>query len=81
MVTKLTSQDIIHNLATLNTKISQITKNPCLLLAVSKTKPVEDITAAYEAGHRDFGENYIEEFAEKAPKLPNDIIWHFIGHI
>jgi len=54
---------------------------PVVLLAVSKTKPVEDIQAAYEAEHRNFGENYIEEFVEKSSKLPTDICWHFIGHI
>jgi uncharacterized pyridoxal phosphate-containing UPF0001 family protein len=48
---------------------------------VSKTKPVEDILAGYEAGQRIFGENYVEEFCEKAPQLPSDIRWHFIGHI
>ena len=56
----------------------------CLLLAVSKTKPMEDIVAAYEAGQRHFGENYVDEFVEKAGKMKDDfseIVWHFIGHI
>ena len=51
------------------------------LVAVSKTKPVEDILELYNLGHRDFGENYVQELAEKAAKLPNDIRWHFIGHL
>lgn len=51
------------------------------LVAVSKTKPVEDILALYEAGHRDFGENYVQELLEKARQLPADIRWHFIGHL
>ena len=51
------------------------------LVAVSKTKPVEDILDLYNLGHRDFGENYVQELAEKAEKLPNDIRWHFIGHL
>jgi uncharacterized pyridoxal phosphate-containing UPF0001 family protein len=51
------------------------------LVAVSKTKPVEDILELYNLGHRDFGENYVQELAEKAEKLPNDIRWHFIGHL
>ena len=51
------------------------------LVAVSKTKPVEDILALYNLGHRDFGENYVQELAEKAAKLPIDIRWHFIGHL
>ena len=51
------------------------------LVAVSKTKPVEDILALYDLGHRDFGENYVQELVEKAEQLPNDIRWHFIGHL
>lgn len=51
------------------------------LVAVSKTKPVEDILALYELGQRDFGENYVQELVEKAEKLPADIRWHFIGHL
>ena len=35
----------------------------------------------YDAGHKIFGENYVQEILEKAPKLPNDISWHFVGHI
>ena len=51
------------------------------LVAVSKTKPVEDILELYELGHRDFGENYVQELVEKAAQLPPDIRWHFIGHL
>lgn len=51
------------------------------LVAVSKTKPIEDIQALYDLGQRDFGENYVQELAEKAAQLPNDIRWHFIGHL
>ncbi|MEO7924504.1 MAG: YggS family pyridoxal phosphate-dependent enzyme [Chitinophagaceae bacterium] len=51
------------------------------LVAVSKTKPVEDILALYELGHRDFGENYVQEMLDKASRLPKDIRWHFIGHL
>lgn len=51
------------------------------LVAVSKTKPVEDITELYDLGHRDFGENYVQELVDKAGKLPKDIRWHFIGHL
>jgi len=51
------------------------------LVAVSKTKPVEDIQALYDLGHRDFGENYVQELADKAARLPTDIRWHFIGHL
>ena len=52
-----------------------------ILVAVSKTKPVEDIKAMYELGQRDFGENYVQELAGKYEQLPKDIRWHFIGHL
>lgn len=51
------------------------------LVAVSKFKPVEDIRLAYDAGQRAFGENRPQELALKAPLLPADIQWHFIGHL
>ena len=51
------------------------------LVAVSKTKPVEDIQALYDLGHRDFGENYVQELKEKYELLPKDIRWHYIGHL
>lgn len=57
-------------------RLSKIT-----LVAVSKTKPIEDILALYNLGHRDFGENYVQELVEKAERLPKDIRWHFIGHL
>jgi uncharacterized pyridoxal phosphate-containing UPF0001 family protein len=50
-------------------------------VAVSKTKPAEAILSVYEEGHRHFGENYVNELVEKAPILPEDIQWHFIGHL
>ena len=51
------------------------------LIAVSKTKPVEMIREAYDAGARDFGENYVQEIRDKVPQLPSDIRWHMIGHL
>jgi len=51
------------------------------LVAVSKTKPVEDIRALYDLGQRDFGENYVQELVDKQAQLPADIRWHFIGHL
>lgn len=48
---------------------------------MSKTKSVQEIQEAYDAGQRHFGENYIQEIISKAPELPSDIKWHFIGHI
>ncbi|GAB4134685.1 MAG: YggS family pyridoxal phosphate-dependent enzyme [Raineya sp.] len=54
---------------------------PCKLIAVSKTKPIEDILQAYEAGCRDFGENKVQEMLAKQEQLPKDIRWHLIGHL
>ena len=51
------------------------------LIAVSKTKPIEMIMEAYDAGIRDFGENKVQELISKIDKLPNDINWHMIGHL
>lgn len=51
------------------------------LVAVSKTKPQEDIQELYALGQRDFGENYVQELVDKAAALPQDIHWHFIGHL
>lgn len=51
------------------------------LVAVSKTKPDDDLMAAYNAGQRDFGENRVQELVGKAGRLPQDIRWHMIGHI
>ncbi len=53
--------------------------NAVRLVAVSKTKPVPLLQAAYDAGQRHFGENYVHEIVEKSPHLPKDICWHFIG--
>lgn len=57
-------------------RLSKIT-----LVAVSKTHPVEDIRELYDLGHRDFGENYVQELVEKAKQFATDIRWHFIGHL
>mmetsp|Transcript_35520 Transcript_35520/g.80138 ORF Transcript_35520/g.80138 Transcript_35520/m.80138 type:complete len:272 (+) Transcript_35520:102-917(+) len=54
---------------------------PCQLVVVSKTKPVESLMEAFEGGARRFGENYIQEILEKAPQMPQEVKWHFIGHI
>ena len=55
--------------------------NDITLIAVSKTKPAEMIKDAYDAGVRDFGENKVQEIADKYPVLPDDIRWHLIGHL
>lgn len=51
------------------------------LIAVSKTKPNAMLLEAYDAGQRDFGENYVQELIDKQEQLPKDINWHFIGHL
>lgn len=53
----------------------------CQLIAVSKTKPVESIQEAYDAGQRVFGENKVQELVPKYEALPKDIQWHLIGHL
>lgn len=62
-------------------KIKQTIPNQVKLVAVSKTKPVEDILEAYKAGQRCFGENKAQEMEAKHKQLPVDIAWHFIGHL
>ena len=64
----------------LNT-ISKSIPGKVTLVAVSKTKPDEAIMEAYEAGHRDFGENKVQDLAAKQERLPDDIRWHMIGHL
>ncbi len=51
------------------------------LIAVSKTKPIEDLMEAYNAGVRVFGENKVQELTDKIEKMPKDIHWHMIGHL
>ena len=63
------------------TKIKSSLPPTTTLIAVSKTKPVEDLQQAYDAGQRVFGENKALEMRDKHEALPNDIQWHFIGHL
>ncbi|WP_026968277.1 YggS family pyridoxal phosphate-dependent enzyme [Algoriphagus terrigena] len=51
------------------------------LIAVSKTKPLDDLKEAYAAGVRDFGENKVQEIQTKQPEMPADTRWHMIGHL
>jgi pyridoxal phosphate enzyme (YggS family) len=62
-------------------KIKKSIPSHVTLVAVSKTKPNEAILEAYNAGQRDFGENYVQELVDKHDQLPKDIHWHFIGHL
>lgn len=61
--------------------VRELQSKKVTLVAVSKTKTAEDILELYEMGHRDFGENYVQELTEKHLILPKDIRWHFIGHL
>lgn len=62
-------------------KLQESLRENVQLVAVSKTKPVEDIQILYNAGHRDFGENRVQELVEKEEVLPKDIHWHLIGNL
>tara|TARA_B100001559_G_scaffold197899_1_gene165593 strand:+ start:339 stop:992 length:654 start_codon:yes stop_codon:yes gene_type:complete len=62
-------------------KIRSDIPNYVELIAISKTKPNEDIMKAYMNGHRSFGENKIQEMSIKFEELPKDIIWHMVGHV
>lgn len=74
--------DTLNNIKLLEQK-HQRADNTVKLMAVSKTKPVSDIIDAYQSGHRLFGENYVQELAQKATELANyqNIEWHYIGPI
>jgi len=61
--------------------IADLGSHDVTLVAVSKTKSVEEIKELYDLGQRDFGENYVQELIEKQLQLPKDTRWHFIGHL
>jgi pyridoxal phosphate enzyme (YggS family) len=69
---------IADNIKNLN---KEIKPTKAKLIAVSKTKPAEDVQEAYDAGQRIFGENQVQELVEKYEQLPKDIEWHLIGHL
>lgn len=60
---------------------AEIEKLQVKLIAISKTKSIEDIQMAYDAGQRVFGENQVQELVEKYEALPKDIKWHMVGHL
>ncbi|KAL3669781.1 hypothetical protein V7S43_005160 [Phytophthora oleae] len=77
---------VAKNLLAVRAKVAEAVaksawKQQCTLVAVSKTKPLEDLQEAYEADQRHFGENYIQELVQKAPLMPADVKWHYIGHV
>ncbi len=61
--------------------LNELAAHQVQLIAVSKTKPNEDLQALYDLGQIDFGENYVQELVDKSQSLPKDIRWHFIGHL
>ena len=68
---------IAENIKRITSELGENTR----LVAVSKTKPDEDLMEAYNAGQRVFGENKVQELTGKYERLPKDIEWHFIGHL
>jgi pyridoxal phosphate enzyme (YggS family) len=72
-------ESIASSLSSVLESINAASSKPVRLVAVSKYKPAEDIRAAYDAGQRHFGENYIQELIAKSAELPDDMKWHFIG--
>jgi len=69
------------NVETYKAIADELKQKRITLVAVSKTKPAEDIQELYNLGQRDFGENYVQELVDKHTQLPQDIRWHFIGHL
>ncbi len=69
------------NVETYKVILDELQQNQVSLVAVSKTKPAEDIQELYNLGQRDFGENYVQELVDKQAQLRQDIRWHFIGHL
>jgi pyridoxal phosphate enzyme (YggS family) len=70
-----------HELADRYARVKAAIPAHVKLIAVSKTRTVEEIRALYDLGQRAFGENYPQELRDKQPQLPADIEWHFIGHL
>ena len=68
---------IAQNIERITAQLQQGVK----LVAVSKFHPIERLQEAYAAGQRIFGENRAQELAAKAPQMPSDVEWHFIGHL
>lgn len=69
---------IVQNIQTIE---KQLEGTNAKLIAVSKKKPASDLLLAYESGFKRFGENYVQELVDKQALLPQDIEWHFIGHL
>ena len=77
-----TTSELLERLARIQQRVAQATDSgDVCLIAVSKTHPVASIRALYDAGVRDFGESYIQEWLQKKVQLPEDIRWHLIGRM
>ncbi len=80
-------EELINNLADVERRVQEACKragrdrSEVVLIAVSKTKPVEDLQVIYDAGIREFGENKVQELTGKIPEMADDISWHLIGHL
>jgi len=72
---------MIINIAANLSKVLNQLEDQHVLVAISKKKSEEDIMEAYHAGHRDFGENKVQELLSKYESLPKDIRWHMVGHL
>ncbi len=80
---RIKSQNNLFNMSIAQNllKINSSLPSTVTLVAVSKTKPISDLMEAYDAGQSIFGENKIQEMAEKWEAMPKDIEWHMIGHV
>lgn len=76
-----TNWDVIEDNILKACKKANRKRDEVTLIAVSKTKPVEDLRAVYELGAREFGENKVQELTSKIDMMPGDISWHMIGHL
>ncbi len=73
-------EDVLENIAKAADKVGR-NRDEITLIAVSKTKPVNDIEAALECHVKDMGENKVQEIRQKYEVLGNDATWHMIGHL
>ena len=73
--------EFVRNNIEMNCKKAGRDNRDVTLIAVSKTKPIEMLKEAYEAGARDSGENKVQELMDKIPNMPADVRWHMIGHL
>jgi len=72
---------MVPDLDKLDVLVNELKAFNATLVAVSKTRPLEDLEKVYHHGHLDFGENYVQELDMKHKNLPDDVRWHFIGHL